>query len=89
MRTSLDFNVVDNHHGQDAQQALLQVGVVLAGLTAVSVTNLDLKRGNDHAEQVLHESFLLANHQRPSLQLGQRDVDRFDHRRHCVCMIHH
>ncbi len=64
---ALIFDVVDNRHGWDAQRALLHVGVVLVGLTAVSVANLDFKHGNDRAEQVLHESFLLADQQQPGL----------------------
>ncbi len=68
---ALIFDVVDNRHSRDAQRALLHVGVVLAGLIIVSVANLNLKHGNDRAKQVLHESFLLADQQRPSLQLGQ------------------
>ncbi len=60
---ALIFDVVDNRHGWDAQQALLHVSVVLVGLAAISVANLDLKHGNDCAEQVVHESFLLADQQ--------------------------
>ncbi len=60
---ALILDVVDNRHGRDAQRALLHVGVVLAGLAVISVANLDLKHGNDRAEQVLHESFLLADQQ--------------------------
>ncbi len=82
---TLILDVVDNHHGRDAQRALLHVGVILAGLAAVNVANLDLKHGNDRAEQVLNESFLLADQQQLGLQLGQCDVDRVDLQRHCVC----
>ncbi len=81
---ALILDVVDNRHGQDAQRALLHLGVVLAGLAVVNVANLDLKHGNDRAEQVLHDSFLLADQQRPSLQLGQHDADHIDRRRHRV-----
>ncbi len=66
------------------QQTLLHIGVVLANLTAISVANFNFKHGNDCVEQVLHESFLLSNQQRPGLQLGQRDIDRINRRRHRV-----
>ncbi len=81
---ALILNVVDNRHGQDAQRALLHVGVILTGLVVVNIAKLDLKHGNDCAEQVLHESFLLANQQWPGLQLGQRDVNCVDRRRHRI-----
>ncbi len=60
---ALILDVVVNRHGWDVQRTLLHIGVVLAGLTAVTVANLNLKHGNDCAEQVLHESLLLADQQ--------------------------
>lgn len=78
----LDF--ADDRHGWDAQRPLLHVGVVLAGMAIINVTKLDFKHGNDRAEQVVHESLLLGDQQRPSLQLGQRDVDQIDPRCHRI-----
>lgn len=54
------------------------------GLATVNIANLNLKHGKDRAEQILHESFLLADQQRPSLQLGQHDIDRIDRQCHRV-----
>jgi len=57
------------------QGVLLHVRIVIQGVFIVSVVNLDVEHGNDRADQVLHERFLLGDQQRPGLQLHQRDVD--------------
>ncbi len=83
-RRALILDVVDDGHIRDSQWALLHVGVILAVLAAVNVTILDVEHGNDRTKQVLHESFLLGDQQRPGLQLGQHDVDWIDRWRHQV-----
>ncbi len=84
-KRALILDVVDNRHCKNTQGVLLHVRTIIQGVFTVSTVNLNVKHGNDRADQVLHERLLLGDQQRPSLQVHQRDVDRINRWRHRVC----